>query len=68
MSGNDVLYFQRRLVDLGYSEVGTSDGFFGQKTDAAVRRFQEKNSLDVDGYVGPKTWEVIFGSEAVLGW
>ena len=32
------------------------DGEFGPLTEAAVRAYQKKKSLDVDGIVGPKTW------------
>jgi hypothetical protein len=65
VQGDDVLKLQQRLVELGYSEVGTTDGVFGKMTEAAIRRFQERNGLEVDGYVGPKTWKALFGSEAV---
>ena len=64
MQGADVLKVQERLLALGYIEVGKPDGFFGQMTDAAVRRFQVSNALAVDGILGPKTWEILFSSMA----
>jgi len=65
MQGNDVHMLQERLVELGYEEVGVPDGFFGEKTDLAVRYFQEINMLAVDGIVGPKTWEAMFSPRAI---
>lgn len=39
------------------SKVGaTPDGDFGPRTDQAVRRWQSRQGLAVDGIVGPKTW------------
>ena len=37
------------------------DGVFGPQTDQAVRIFQQRNGLAVDGIVGPRTWSVLFG-------
>ncbi|MEE6449325.1 peptidoglycan-binding domain-containing protein [Gottfriedia acidiceleris] len=48
-------------VKLVQKELGiTADGIFGQNTDRAVRNFQKKNGLRIDGKVGPKTWAKLF--------
>ena len=65
MTGIDVLQLQQRLRDLGYVEVGQPDGVFGSKTDQAVRRFQERNRLVLDGIVGPITWQRLFSNTAI---
>ncbi len=52
--GNDVRKVQDRLRRWGYYK-GSVDGIFGARTYRAVRRFQRKNGLTVDGIVGPKT-------------
>lgn len=33
------------------------DGKFGNRTADAVKKFQKENGLEVDGVVGPNTWE-----------
>lgn len=65
MEGNDIWQMQTRLVELGYSGVGIPDGSFGKKTDQAVRLFQQRNGLVVDGVVGPITWQRLFSPDAV---
>ena len=54
MRGSDVRNLQILLNALGYS-CGRADGIFGDKTKAAVRAFQRRNGLVVDGIVGPAT-------------
>lgn len=53
-SGAQVKTLQTKLNNWGY-DAGTVDGIFGSKTQAAVKRFQQKNGLVVDGIVGAKT-------------
>lgn len=55
MSGPDVEALQKALWHLGYTQVGTADGQFESKTDAAVREFQGKFEIKVDGIVGDET-------------
>ena len=54
--GEDVKTVQEILQQLGYSP-GPIDGWFGDKTEQAVVRFQEENHLYGDGIVGPTTWK-----------
>ncbi len=59
-----VLAAQERLKSLGYL-MTEPDGAFGDDTAAALRQFQSRNDLIVDGYLGPSTRDVLNGSEAV---
>lgn len=52
--GKTVKMLQTKLAALGY-DVGTIDGVFGAKTDAAVRKLQANVGLVVDGDAGPQT-------------
>ena len=53
-TGSDVLKVQKALIKYGYMD-GTADGRYGEKTRDAVKYFQRKNKLTVDGRVGAKT-------------
>ena len=52
--GTEVTNIQKKLKQWGYYE-GNVDGIFGYQTYKAVRYFQYKNGLKVDGVVGPET-------------
>lgn len=54
MKGQDVEQLQRNLAAIGYG-VGKVDGKFGWRTANAVKEFQSKNGLKVDGIVGKHT-------------
>ena len=64
MSGDDVKLTQQRLSELGYY-YGEYTGQFASATLAAVKAFQKKNKLTVDGAVGPKTVAVLFSDDAI---
>lgn len=59
-AGNDVKVLQKRLNAKGFKgQNGKAlevDGEFGANTLFAVRAFQLAKGLEVDGFVGPKTW------------
>ncbi|MEH2124297.1 glycoside hydrolase family protein [Nostoc sp.] len=57
IQGDDVVKLQKALVKAGFSvEV---DGYFGNDTDVAVKQFQQKNGLTVDGEAGSKTLQAL---------
>ena len=60
MRGSDVKAMQEKLLKLGY-DLGPdgADGDFGTMTEAAVRKFQSKYGLEVDGIVGAETTKKI---------
>src|SRR5690606_28221162 len=53
MSGPEVRAVQVALVAAGYPII--ADGTYGPRTEAAVRDFQARNGLEVDGLSGPAT-------------
>ena len=53
-TGSVVTQIQQKLSAWGYYD-GAVDGVYGSRTEAAVRYFQEKNGLTVDGKAGQQT-------------
>lgn len=61
---NAVMQMQQRLSALKYLSAEAT-GYFGSETAKAVKNFQQKNGLTVDGKVGISTWNKLNGSDAV---
>lgn len=59
-----VLAAQERLKTLGYLTTAP-DGAYGLDTSVALKQFQSRNDLVVDGYLGPSTRAVLNSSQAV---
>ncbi len=62
--GRDVKLLQTQLVELGYLSESDVDRVYGEKTVEAVKTFQKRNGLSVDGKAGEKTLEKLFSDEA----
>jgi murein DD-endopeptidase MepM/ murein hydrolase activator NlpD len=55
--GRDVIEVQKYLETLGYNV--STDGIFGKSTEDAVKDFQNRNKLQIDGIVGGKTLKLL---------
>lgn len=58
---------QHRLVALGFAVGGDDAGAYGDGTVAAVRAFQERRGLRVDGVCGRDTWAALVEAGWRLG-
>jgi len=58
VKNQNVLELQKKLKDFGYYNKAL-DADYGSGTIAAVKKFQQKGGLKVDGIVGPKTYAMI---------
>ncbi len=64
--GEEVRQIQTRLSELGYLK-DKVDGIYGEKTRAAVIRFQKDYGLTADGIAGPKTLSALGISSSGTG-
>ncbi len=63
-TGGEVKELQRRLKQWGYYS-GSVDGIYGSKTVEAVKKFQRKNGLTVDGVAGISTYAALGMNDSV---
>lgn len=59
-SGKDVERIQNALNNAVGKKIVNVDGIYGPNTAAAVKDYQKRHKLTVDGKVGPKTWNKMF--------
>ena len=54
---------QQDLISIGYTQVGSADGYYGTNTENAVKAFQTANGLTSDGFFGNasknKLWSLV---------
>lgn len=60
-SGTLVNNLQTKLISMGYLKSKVT-GYYGNQTKEAVKKFQAKNGLKVDGIAGTTTQKVLFNS------
>lgn len=65
--GEQVKALQALLIGYGFKMENSGktygvDGSFGAATDNAVKAYQKANGLEVDGSVGPATWNKLLGA------
>ena len=63
---DEVVDVQARLRALG-AEISDEPGLFGEATERALRAFQQRRGILVDGVVGPHTWRELVAAGWRLG-
>ena len=66
-AGEAVRDVQRRLGRLGFEVSSDASGHYGGSTEAAVRAFQERRGLRIDGICGAQTWGSLVEAGYQLG-
>jgi peptidoglycan hydrolase-like protein with peptidoglycan-binding domain len=56
MRGDDVRTWQKQMRKRGWTSL-VVDGIYGPHSEKVCMAFQKEKRLQVDGIVGPKTWE-----------
>ena len=65
VTGSEVLRLQKRLQELGYY-TSAKDSRCKADDVAAIRAFQKKNGLDVDGVAGYDTQVLLYSTNAIM--
>jgi len=65
--GEAVRDVQARLASLGFPVDAREHGVYGPSTEAAVREFQQRRQLLVDGVIGDDTWAELVEAGYALG-
>lgn len=66
MEGDDIETLQLRLYEMGYlSSSSQVTGYFGELTEAGVKKLQELNGLKADGKAGTATMNLLYSGEVV---
>jgi hypothetical protein len=58
-TGNHIVALQRRLRSAKVLDTKDITGYFGSRTESAVKKFQRNVGLDQTGKVGKKTWSLL---------
>ena len=65
-SRNKTVYTLKEILfKIGYDYI-IIDDYFDTNTDKAVKDFQKKNKLVVDGIAGLKTWTVLLSKQSEI--
>ena len=65
MNGQDVKLLQEKLLSFGFSEVGGADGWFGPKTEEAVKKCQLCFGFKPDGVVKKDFFTVVHKTDTL---
>ena len=62
--GNDIKLIQERLYELSYLLFDNDiNGYFGEKTEEAIKSMQKSNYLKPDGKIGLKTYNLMYSDK-----
>ncbi|MCQ2600626.1 MAG: peptidoglycan-binding protein [Treponema sp.] len=63
MNGEDVVYVQTKLLEMGFTEVGEADGYYGPMSEGAVKELQKLIDVPVNGEVHDVLYDFLESKE-----